>query len=72
MTPAATAVLDAAGATHGFELSYTEHPWGCDYYSEHGRMVPEDGLDTLGRTTRSCSAPSGTPTYPTTSRCGDC
>ena len=49
VTPAATAVLDAAGAKHGFELSYTEHPWGCDFYAEHGRMAPEDYLDTLGR-----------------------
>ena len=24
-----------------------EFPWGCRYYLEHGRMMPEDGLDTL-------------------------
>ncbi len=28
-------------------LSFTEFPWSCRYYLEHGRMMPEDGLDTL-------------------------
>ena len=47
VTPAATAVLDAAAARHGFELKYTDHPWGCDHYAETGRMAPENFLDTL-------------------------
>src|ERR671912_1672634 len=29
------------------ELGFTEFPWGCEYYLEHGRMMPEDGLETL-------------------------
>ena len=29
------------------ELETTEHPWGCDHYVEHGRMMPEDGLKIL-------------------------
>jgi len=29
------------------ELEFTEFPWGCEYYLENGRMMPEDGLDTL-------------------------
>jgi tartrate dehydrogenase/decarboxylase/D-malate dehydrogenase len=29
------------------ELEFTEFPWGCEYYLEHGRMMPEDGLETL-------------------------
>ena len=28
-------------------LSFTRFPWGCEYYLEHGRMMPEDGLETL-------------------------
>jgi tartrate dehydrogenase/decarboxylase/D-malate dehydrogenase len=28
-------------------LTFTEFPWGCEYYLEHGRMMPEDGLETL-------------------------
>ncbi len=28
-------------------LDFTEFPWGCEYYLEHGRMMPEDGIETL-------------------------
>ena len=31
----------------GFELEFTEFPWGCQYYLEHGRMMAEDGIETL-------------------------
>ena len=48
VTPAALEVLEAAGRAHGFALDTTEHPWGCDYFVEHGRMMPGDALDTLG------------------------
>jgi tartrate dehydrogenase/decarboxylase / D-malate dehydrogenase len=47
VTAAALEVLAAAGARHGFELETTEHPWGCDHYVEHGRMMPPDALETL-------------------------
>ena len=41
-------VLDVvAGQDPTLELSFTEFPWGCEYYLEHGRMMPEDGLETL-------------------------
>ena len=29
------------------DLSFTEFPWGCEHYLEHGRMMPEDALETL-------------------------
>ena len=29
------------------EFEFTEFPWGCDYYLEHGRMMAEDGLEIL-------------------------
>jgi len=47
VTPAAVKVLQAAGQKHGFALSTTEYPWGCDYFVEHGRMMPPDGLELL-------------------------
>lgn len=31
----------------GFEFEFTEFPWGCKYYLEHGRMMAEDGLEQL-------------------------
>ncbi len=41
-------VLEAAAeGDPALEISFTEFPWGCEYYLEHGRMMPEDGLETL-------------------------
>ncbi|MGH3137991.1 MAG: tartrate dehydrogenase [Gaiellaceae bacterium] len=31
----------------GISVDWTELPWGSTYFHEHGRMMPEDGLDTL-------------------------
>jgi tartrate dehydrogenase/decarboxylase/D-malate dehydrogenase len=40
-------VLEAATKDSSLELGFTQFPWGCEYYLEHGRMMPEDGLETL-------------------------
>ena len=41
-------VLDTvAESDGGFKLAVTSLPWGCDYYLEHGCMMPADGLETL-------------------------
>src|SRR5690349_7012472 len=47
VTPAALEVLEAVGRAHGFELSVTEHPWGCDHFARTGSMMAADALDTL-------------------------
>lgn len=47
VTPAALAVAAAAAARHGFVLSTSDHPWGCEYYLAEGRMMPADALDLL-------------------------
>ena len=31
----------------GIGFSYTEFPWGCRYYAEHGEMAPKGFLETL-------------------------
>ena len=36
-----------AAADGGFRFSYTHFPWGCEYYLREGRMMPQDGLETL-------------------------
>jgi len=30
-----------------FSFSYEHYPWGCEYYLENGRMMPENGLELL-------------------------
>jgi tartrate dehydrogenase/decarboxylase/D-malate dehydrogenase len=32
----------------GVCFNYSEFPWGCRYYSEHGKMAPRGFLNTLG------------------------
>ena len=44
----AVKVLDAVSALDGsFRFSFTEYPWGCEYYLKTGEMMPEDGLEQL-------------------------
>ena len=42
-------VLDAVAAQSNgaFAFEWTEFGWGSEYYAEHGRMMAEDGLETL-------------------------
>lgn len=48
VTGAGMKVLEAAAAEDStLDLEFTEFPWGCEYYLEHGRMMAEDGLETL-------------------------
>lgn len=48
VVPAAIEVLDAAAELDGgFQFEWTYFPWGCDYYLEHGKMMPEDGIEIL-------------------------
>ena len=47
--PAGLEVLRAVQDRQGdFALEVTDFPWGSDFYRRTGRMMPEDGLDTLG------------------------
>jgi len=36
-----------AELTGSFVIETTEYPWSCKWYLEHGRMMPEDGLERL-------------------------
>jgi tartrate dehydrogenase/decarboxylase/D-malate dehydrogenase len=40
-------MVRAAGEQGGFACEFTEFPWGCDYYLQHGRMMPADALSVL-------------------------
>ena len=48
VVPVALKVLDTVADIHGgLKFDYKEFPWSCDYYIEHGNMMPDDGLSIL-------------------------
>ena len=43
-------VLNAAAEADGsFRFEFTCFPWGCEYYKQTGRMMAEDGIETLSK-----------------------
>ena len=47
VVPAAIECLDRIAQLHTINLEFTHFGWGSDYYVEHGRMMPPDGLEQL-------------------------
>jgi tartrate dehydrogenase/decarboxylase/D-malate dehydrogenase len=47
VTAEAMRALDAAALTGGFNLRYTQIPWGYAYWQQTGQLVPDDFLDQL-------------------------
>jgi tartrate dehydrogenase/decarboxylase/D-malate dehydrogenase len=48
--PEGIRALEAAAARYGFSVDQQWHDFGnCDYYQAHGRMMPEDWKDRIGR-----------------------
>lgn len=48
IVPETLKVLDKLAELHGgVKFQFTEFPWSCEYYLEHGEMMPKDGIDTL-------------------------
>ena len=45
--PAAKNLLEAAGRKWSIAFSFEDFDWGSDHYFHHGRMMPENGLETL-------------------------
>ena len=43
------ALEEAARLDGGFRFEFTHFPWGCDYYKQTGRMMPEDGIEILSK-----------------------
>ena len=59
---AAEKVLHTAAEVHGgLSFSFTAFPWSCDYYLEHGKMMPEDGIHTLTQFEAVCLGAVGNP-----------
>lgn len=48
VVPAGRRVLDRLARTlNRFEMEFEDFSWGGDYYRQHRRMMPDDGLDAL-------------------------
>ncbi len=48
VVPVSLDILNTIADVHGgLKFKFTEFPWSCDYYVEHGKMMPDDGLQTL-------------------------
>ena len=72
--PEGLKVLRRAGEVTGrFDIATRDFPWSCQWYLEHGAMMPRRRRRPARATpTRSTSAPSASRACPTTSRCGAC
>lgn len=42
-------LLEVARLDGGFKFEFVYFPWGCEYYKETGRMMAEDGIETLSK-----------------------
>ncbi|MDQ3943337.1 MAG: tartrate dehydrogenase, partial [Actinomycetota bacterium] len=47
VVPEALRVLERAGEMWGFEFEWSWFEWGCEYFLQTGKMMPDDGLDRL-------------------------
>lgn len=47
VVPEGIRVLEAAAKKHGLRFTWDGFPWSCEYFLEHGRMMPADGLDRI-------------------------
>ncbi len=45
--PEGVRVLTEAARRFGLSFEWDERPWGCEYYSRTGEMLPQDGLDGI-------------------------
>ena len=62
--PAGIAALEAATRGSGVSLSFTELPWGCDYYLRTGRMMDADGFERVAAFDAIYLGAIGAPTVP--------
>ena len=62
--PAGIAAIEAAIRGSGVTLTFTELPWGCEYYGRHGRMMDDDGFERLAEFDAIYLGAIGSPTVP--------
>jgi tartrate dehydrogenase/decarboxylase/D-malate dehydrogenase len=49
VVPEGMRVLEAVGRRFGLSFQWDEYPWSCEHYARTGRMMPEEGLETIRR-----------------------
>jgi len=47
VVPEGMRVLEAAGRRFDIRFVWDQFDWSCAYYRQHGRMMPDDGLDSI-------------------------
>lgn len=47
VVPEGVRVLNFLASRFDFQMEFTEFPYSCAYYLDHGEMMPADGLDRL-------------------------
>ena len=47
VVPEGIKVLEAVGAKYGLEYEFKEYDWGCERYHKTGKLMPDDGIETL-------------------------
>jgi tartrate dehydrogenase/decarboxylase/D-malate dehydrogenase len=62
--PEGMRVLEAAGKKHAIDFDWQEFDWSCDTYLKTGRMMPEDGIETLSSFDAIYLGAAGYPTVP--------
>jgi tartrate dehydrogenase/decarboxylase/D-malate dehydrogenase len=62
--PEGMRALEAAGSKHGIDFEWQEFDWSCETYLRTGRMMPEDGIDTLSKFDAIYLGAAGFPTVP--------
>lgn len=48
VVPEGLRVLEAVGRKFGIQWNWQHHDWSCDYYLEHGKMMPDDWKAQIG------------------------
>jgi len=47
--PEGIRVLDAVCPQFGIKIDWRHQDWSCEYYRQHGRMMPEDALEKIAQ-----------------------
>src|SRR5256885_2711995 len=69
--PAGIAAIEAALKGSDVSLSFTDLPWGCEFYLKHGRMLDDDGFERLAKFDAIYLRAIGAPTVPDPISAGD-